>query len=81
LSTACWLWLKKVEDDQSLRTALDVPDGKRKIFAEGKATLAQLTALRAGLEQLLYEVEQGLKRSYRKLAEARVKWPTSPFYN
>ena len=72
----CWLWLKNVEDNQLLRESLSVPEGKRKIFAEGKATLAQLTALRSALEQLLWEVEQGLKRSFRKLAEARIKWPT-----
>lgn len=76
LAYTCWLWLKKVEDNQLLRDSLSVPDGKRKIFADEKATLAQLTALRAALEQLLWEVEQGLKRSFRKLAEARIKWPT-----
>lgn len=76
MAYACWLWLKRVEENQVLRDGLSVPDGKRKIFAEGKATLAQLTALRSALEQLLREVEQGLKRSFRKLAEARVKWPT-----
>lgn len=74
LATNCWLWLKKVEEDQILRDGLDVPDGKRKIFAQGKATLAQLTALRNELGQLLWEIEQGLKKSFRKLAEARLQW-------
>jgi hypothetical protein len=76
LAYACWQWLKKLEDNQELREGLDVPDGKRKIFTEGKATLAQLTALRKELERLLWEIEQGLTRSFRKLAEAKVKWPS-----
>lgn len=75
LANACWLWLKKVEDNQLFRESLEVPDGKRKIFAEGKATSTQLTALRQELEGLLYDINQGLQRSFRKLAEAKVKWP------
>ncbi len=72
---ACWLWLKQVEDNQAVREGLNVPDAKRKIFAAGKATLAQLIALRKELETLLYQVNQGLQRSFRKLADARVAWP------
>lgn len=75
LANACWLWLKKLEDNQAFRDTLEVPDGKRKIFAAGKATPAQLTALRQELEGLLYDINQGLQRSFRKLAEAKVKWP------
>jgi hypothetical protein len=76
LAHACWIWLRTVENNQQVREDLSTPDAKRKIFTDGKTTLAQLTALRKELEQLLYEVEQGLKRSFRKLAEARVKWPS-----
>lgn len=75
LTAACWLWLKKVEGNQQLRDGLEVPDGKRKIFEAGKATTSQLTALRQELESLLYDVNQGLQRSFRNLAEAKVKWP------
>lgn len=75
LAHSCWLWLKNIEDSQQLRDELTVPDGKRKIFAEGKATLAQVKSLRQELEGLLYDIDQGLKRSMRKLAEAKVKWP------
>lgn len=76
LAHSCWLWLKAVEDSQQLRDELSVPDGKRKIFAEGKATQAQLKSLRQELEGLLYDINQGLTRSMRKLAEAKVKWPS-----
>jgi hypothetical protein len=76
LAHSCWLWLKSGEGNQPLRGELSVPDGKRKIFSEGKATLEQLKALRQELEGLLYDIDQGLKRSMRKLAEAKVKWPS-----
>ena len=75
LAYRCWIWLKNVEANQPLRESLAAPDERRKIFADGKATLTQLSALRIELERLLYEVEQGLKRSSRKLAEAKVVWP------
>lgn len=75
LAHTCWLWLKKVEDSQQFRESLEVPDGKRKIFAEGKATAGQLSALRHELEGLLYGIDQGLRKSFRKLAEAKVRWP------
>ncbi len=75
LAHACWLWLKTVEDSQQIRDELSVPDGKRKVFAEGNVTLAQLKSLRQELEGLLYDIDQGLKHSMRKLAEAKVKWP------
>lgn len=75
LAQACQNWLISVETNQTLRENLEVPDGKRKIFAEGKATLGQLTALRKEFGVLLSEIEQGLTRSARKLADARIKWP------
>ena len=76
LAHACWIWLKMIEDNQQLRSELSVPDGKRKIFAEGKATLSQLKALRNELEGLLRDIDLGLRCSKRKLAEAKVRWPS-----
>jgi hypothetical protein len=76
LAGSCWLSLRKLIGDSALRDSLDVPDGTRKIFMEGKATLAQLQALEAEVAQLLVEIDQGLKRSFRKLAEARIKFPS-----
>ena len=79
---ACHDWLSHLENDQALRDSLDVPDSKRKIFAPDKATLAQLTAIRKELTELLNQIEKGLTRSFRKLAEARLKWPQdSPYQN
>lgn len=76
LATSAWLWLKKLEDNATFRESLRVPDEKRLIFADGKATLSQLTALRQELEQLLWDINQGLKRSFRKLHEARIRFPS-----
>lgn len=74
LAYACYLWLRKVETENTLRIGLEVPDGKRKIFSNGKATIEQLSALREELGRLLIEIEQGFQRSFRKLAEARTIW-------
>ena len=58
-----------------LRESLKVPDEKRSIFTDGKATLAQLSSLRVELDGLLRDVEQGLVRSFKRLSEARIKYP------
>ena len=47
LAGSCWLWLRQIKEDANLRQSLLVPDEKRAIFAEGKASLAQLEALEA----------------------------------
>lgn len=74
LAVACKDWLTQLEADSTKRNALDVPDGKRKVFATDHATLAELTALRKELQSLLEEIENSLTRSYRRLNEAKVKW-------
>jgi hypothetical protein len=76
LAGSCWLWLRQIKEDANLRQSLLVPDEKRAIFAQGKATLAQLEALEGELAQLMVDIDQGLKRSFRKLAEARIKIPS-----
>lgn len=75
LAAACRRWLGVVKDDAALRESLYVPDGHRKIFAEGKATQVQVSGLHDEYSKLLRDVEQGLTRSFRKLAEARIKYP------
>lgn len=64
--------IKRVADDSRLRDSLYVPDGKRKIFAPGKTTLAELNGLREELDGLLAEIFGGLKRQSRTLTEARI---------
>jgi len=60
-------------DDQSLREKLTVPDGERRIFAEGRTTLAQLNGLRQELDGLLAEIGAGLRRQAREISQARVQ--------
>jgi len=75
LAVACKDWLTNLEGNSTLRNSYNVPDGKRKIFETGKATLVQLTALRKELQDLLEDIEKGLRRTARQLNEAKVKWP------
>lgn len=75
LSAACQRWLGMLINNSSLRDSLYVPDWKRKIFAPEKATLQEIKGLHDELSKLLHDVEQGLSRSFRKLAEARVEYP------
>jgi hypothetical protein len=65
-------WLSHLEADEQICFSLDVPNATRKIFCiEG--------AQRTGLQEILREVralrndiENGLARSFKKLADARV---------
>jgi hypothetical protein len=75
LALACRDWLASLEENSTLRNGLDVPDGKRKIFAAGKTTVAQLSALRSELHGLLEDIEKSLRTSSRQLNEAKVHWP------
>ena len=75
LAAACQRWLGMVKDSSVLRDSLYVPDGHRQIFAEGKATQAQVAGLHDEYSKLLRDVEQGLTRSFRKLAETRINFP------
>ena len=56
------------------RNSLDVPNGTRKIFGEDGAKKSGLDDLRREVDQLLYEIENDLSRSFRKLASARVEY-------
>jgi len=76
LAYRCLLWLKKLEDNHLFRDALQVPDGKRLIFTEGKATPMQLTELREKLEHLLQDIDKHLKQTFRRLEAALIKWPS-----
>jgi|APTNR8051073442_1049403.scaffolds.fasta_scaffold04556_2 hypothetical protein len=75
LAVACRDWLRTIEQSDELRASLTVPDGKRLIFSSGHATLAQLSALRRELEQVLTEIQNDLAPRRQTLTEARVHWP------
>jgi hypothetical protein len=75
LTDSCHRWLGALIGDSTLRDSLIVPDGKRKIFAPGKTTIQQIQGLHNEFGKLLRDVEQGLSRSFRKLAAARVEYP------
>jgi len=75
LAVACVDWLRTIEQSDQLRASLTVPDGKRLIFASGHATLAQLSALRKELEELLTEIQNDIAPRRQRLTEARVLWP------
>lgn len=53
---------------------LDVPDGSRKIFANGHGTLDGLVELQDEVDDLVEAVKHNLNRSFRKLAEARLAY-------
>jgi hypothetical protein len=78
LALHCYGWLHLLEQDQRLRESLDTPDQRRKIFSDGFATLTQLRDLKTDLGQLLNEIQRGLSNSARKLAEARLSFPSAP---
>lgn len=75
LAVSCHMWLGKLIEQPILCETLYVPDGKRKIFAEGKTTIAQVQGLHDELGKLLHDIEQDLTRSFRKLADARINYP------
>jgi hypothetical protein len=70
----CHTYLVILESVDSIRQAIEVPNGTRKVFCSEGATLAGLTQMRTALGVLIQEIEQGLNRSFRKLAEARIPY-------
>lgn len=72
--SSCLDFCKKLQSDANLRHSIEVPDGHRKIFCEGHATLSGLDQLTRELEQLANDVLRENQRSFRRLAEARVEY-------
>lgn len=60
--------------NQELRESLEVPNGTRKIFGGNATSNEELKKLVAELAELKHEIDQGLARSFRKLAEARIEY-------
>jgi len=71
---ACLDYCHNLQADSVLRNSIDVPDGHRKVFSEGHATVAGLNKLTEELESLSNDVLRENYRSFKKLAEARVEY-------
>jgi hypothetical protein len=74
LLNACSTFCTELQNDNQRRESLDVPDGHRKIFANGHATAAGLNQLSAALDELIRDVLNENQRSFKRLAEARVEY-------
>ena len=70
----CHIFLLYLEVDNELREKISVPNETRKVFCEEGANKKGLQQMRVTLGGLLIEIEQGLNRSFRKLAEARINY-------
>ena len=57
--------------NQYYRESIDVPDGSRKVFHDGHATLTGLKSLQFELERLANDVVKENHRSFKNLKEAR----------
>lgn len=71
---ACHDFCLELLKDADKRNGLSVPDGHRKIFSEGHATETGLRQLSRELGSLVNDVLTENKRSFNKLAEARVQY-------
>jgi hypothetical protein len=65
-------FLRYLIENAEIRNSLKVPNELRLIFANGHATLDGLRELYNEINELMSDIEQGLARSFRKLAEARI---------
>ena len=71
---ACLAFCRRVQQDQVLREGLSVPDGHRLVFGHSGATIAGLDQLTSALGALSSDVLSENRRSFTKLAEARVDY-------
>jgi hypothetical protein len=71
---ACHQYVTLLTQDYILRESINVPDGHRKVFAAGHATAKGLEQLKAELDRLSADVLNENKRSFQRLAEARVAY-------
>jgi hypothetical protein len=71
---ACADFAHALQGDVALRSAITVPDGHRKVFADGHATTKGLNQLVSELDRLVSDVLSENQRSFKKLAEARIEY-------
>jgi len=70
----CNRFLIDLISNDEKRLGLFVPNQTRRVFYSDGATLPQLKVMQFLFQELLNEIEQGLSRSFRKLAEARISY-------
>jgi hypothetical protein len=70
----CKQHLDFLAENQWFREYIEVPNGTRKVFCTDGAYLKELNELRSEVGRLLYEIENDLTRSFRKLAEAGIAY-------
>lgn len=68
------LFLDKVASSDDLRAELVVPDGSRRVFAPGHATIEGLRELQDEVDDLVAAVQKNLEKPFTKLAEARLDY-------
>jgi len=66
------VFLRRLLENPLDRFLLMVPNEMRRVFADGHATEAGLRQLHREVTDLVRDIELGLQRSFRKLAEARL---------
>jgi hypothetical protein len=67
-------FLRFLIDNPGYRNQLRVPNELRPIFGSGNATEEGLRLMCAEVARLRYDIENGLARSFKKLAEARIQY-------
>ena len=70
----CLDFCLQLTKNNELRVNVEVPDGHRKVFTEGHATVLGLSQLTAELQGLVADVLNENQRSFSRLAEARVEY-------
>lgn len=70
----CQFYLRDLLTNSTLRNSIEVPNKMRKVFCADGASEAGLKQMSKAVDMLVGEIEQGLSRSFRKLAEARVSY-------
>jgi hypothetical protein len=71
---ACLDYCRDLQANSRLRGSIEVPDGHRKVFDPKHATLNGLNQLTAELAKLSDDILNENKRSFRRLAEARLEY-------
>ncbi|GIC20327.1 hypothetical protein [Vibrio cholerae] len=72
IMSSCLNYCRQLQSDSNLRESIKVPDGHRKIFCNGHATLKGLNQLTQELQNLENDILQENILSFRTLNEAKI---------